>query len=79
MVAAAQTPNYHLDLEILRADVEAGDYVLRSYVRPCEAACPLMDPPTDECTLALSLEAGGTVEVHVERLIGRCAATVASP
>lgn len=77
LVNATETPNYHLDAELLRADLPPGRYTIGSHVRPCEAACPAMDPPTDGCSLELAIEPGATVHVLVERRVAQpCAASV---
>jgi hypothetical protein len=77
LVGEAQTSDWVSDIELLRTDLAAGQYQLRSYVRPCEAACPYLDPPTDECTANLTLEGGRTVEVLIERAVGMCVASTA--
>lgn len=79
VVTRAETADYHRDLELLRTTLPAGAYSLRTYVRPCEAACPAMDAPTDECRLELTIAGGGIVGVLIERRIGRCAASIVAP
>jgi len=79
VVAEVETADYHKDLELLRTPLPAGVYSLRTYVRPCEAACPAMDAPTDECRLELTITDRDTVDVLIERRIGRCAASVVAP
>ncbi|MBA2382601.1 MAG: hypothetical protein H0V73_10875 [Chloroflexi bacterium] len=73
---SAQTDRYHLAQELLRTDLPAGDYVLRTYVRPCEAACPLMDPPTDICEVTFTAEPVRTTQFTINRSIGACTVEV---
>ena len=76
-----EDPEYHLAKEIARVTLPAGRYEVATYVRPCEAACPRLDGPTDRCELTVDLAAAGTVEVLVQRQVGQpCnATTVAMP
>lgn len=77
-VARVEDAEYQLAKEIARVQLPAGRYVLRTYVRPCEAACPALDGPTDGCELTVDVIAAGTVDVRVERRVGRpCEAFVA--
>ena len=46
-------------------DVPAGDYVLKSWQRPCDGNCGYLDPPTDECQSALALPSGEHVRVTI--------------
>jgi hypothetical protein len=51
----------------LRSLPQGAHYILRSYQRPCEAACPRTDPPTDRCSAEFGLLDGERVmaTVHV--------------
>ena len=71
MVARIEDPEYHLAKEIAKIDLRAGHYRIKSFVRPCHAACPVLDEPTDSCELAIDLEAARTIEVRVQRQSGR--------
>lgn len=77
LVRTAETPDYHLDVEILRTALVAGRYELRTYVRPCAAACPAMDAPTDACSVELNVAATNVITVSIGRRVGRpCSAVV---
>lgn len=79
-VARVEDPGYHLAKELARVELPAGRYVIRSYVRPCEAACPALDGPTDSCEVAVDIVAAGSVEVRVDRRPGRpCEASLVDP
>ena len=76
-VARVEDPEYHLAKELARVELPVGGYVVGTYVRPCEAACPALDGPTDRCQLTVDVVAGEVVAVHVERSVGRaCRASV---
>lgn len=70
-IASAEDADYGLAKEIARLELPAGRYVIGTYVRPCEAACPILDAPTDGCELAVDIVAGETLEARVERWVGR--------
>ena len=70
LVANARNGDYLGAIELLRTDLPAGRYELRTYVRPCSAACPGMDPPTDECRLEVVIEPDGEVTAQVVRSVG---------
>lgn len=71
-----EDPEYHLAKEIARVMLPAGGYTVVTYVRPCEAACPLLNGPRDRCEVRVDLTPGGTVEVRVQRQVGQpCNAT----
>jgi len=53
------------DKPTLTREVPAGDYVLRSWQRPCEGNCNYLDPPTDECQSALALTSGDHVRAKI--------------
>jgi hypothetical protein len=48
-----------------------GRYRLRSWVRPCDGNCSVLDPPTDRCARAFRLEPGqglaATIRVQAAR------------
>lgn len=71
LAAAAQTDRYHLAQELLRTELRSGDYTLLTYVRPCEAACPLMDPPTDRCEATFTAPPAGLIVMTIRRSIGQ--------
>lgn len=71
LVASVQTNRYRLAQELLRTQLEAGEYVLLTYVRPCEAACPAVDAPTDQCDTAFSAGAAGSIVITVRRYLGQ--------
>lgn len=76
-VARVEDPEYHLAKELVRVELPPGRYVIATYVRPCEAACPALDGPTDRCELSVDVVAAGVVAVQIERRVGRpCAASV---
>lgn len=70
-VARVEDAEYNLAKELVRVQLPAGRYAVRTYVRPCEAACPALDGPTDGCELVVDVLAPGTVGVRVERRVGR--------
>ena len=43
----------------------AGRYVVRSYARPCDGNCGLLDPPMDGCTARVRLTANATTRVRI--------------
>jgi hypothetical protein len=45
--------------------VGAGQYVLRSFARPCDGNCSRLDPPTDGCATRISLRAGTSLRIRV--------------
>src|SRR6266480_3156617 len=45
----------------LRSLPDGATYILRSYQQPCEAACPMTDPPTDQCSTEFGLSEGERV------------------
>ncbi len=49
----------------------SGHYRLRSWVRPCDGNCSVLDPPTDRCGRAFSLATGqalvATIRVQAAR------------
>lgn len=71
IVAQTQTNDYHLSLVVLRAVLPSGAYTLTSYLRPCAAACPHMDPPTDACVADVAITSDTAVAVLIERRIGQ--------
>lgn len=76
-VASVEDPEYRVAKELMRVDLSPGRYVIGTYVRPCEAACPILDAPTDGCELPVDLVAGATIEVRVERRVGQpCRASI---
>lgn len=72
LAASARTSEYRLDKELLRTELQAGNYVARSYVRPCQAACPALDAPTASCELSFAAQPGRTVELKITRSIRGC-------
>jgi hypothetical protein len=70
-MASVEETEYGRAKQIARVELPAGRYVIGTYVRPCEAACPVLDGPTDGCELAVDIVAGETVEARVERRVGR--------
>ena len=70
-VARVEDRDYHVAKEIARVGLPPGRYVVWTYVRPCEAACPALGGPMDGCQLSLDVVAGGLVQVRVERQPGR--------
>jgi hypothetical protein len=45
--------------------VTAGRYVLRSYARPCDGNCGLLDPASDGCSANVRLRAGTTTRIRI--------------
>jgi hypothetical protein len=45
--------------------VPAGEYVLKSWQRPCNGNCGYLSPPSDRCQSQLSLPAGGAVRATI--------------
>ncbi|HXJ65582.1 MAG TPA: hypothetical protein VNN79_17640 [Actinomycetota bacterium] len=54
----------------LRRIVPAGDYAIRSYQRPCDGNCGLLDAPADICEQSVTIAPGQTTKVHVVIKIG---------
>jgi hypothetical protein len=48
-----------------------GTYILRSFQRPCDANCPMRDPPTDRCDREFALHDGERVTATVRVTPGR--------
>lgn len=71
LVASAETDQYHIAGDLLRAELATGSYELFSYVRPCEAACPLLDGPTDECRQTFEVRSGRDIVIVIRRAVGR--------
>ena len=71
LVAAADTPRYVDELELLEESLPPGEYLLVSYVRPCEGACPRMDPPTDQCQAQFFTQPGAATVLTIRRTVGR--------
>lgn len=69
-----ETMDYHLDRELVHVTVARGRYDLRSYVRPCEAACPALDGPMAACNVIINLGAGETVTIEIDRRLRTCEA-----
>ena len=69
-LASVKDAEYGVAKELARVELPAGRYVIGTYVRPCEAACPVLDAPTDGCELAVDIVAGETLEVLAERWYG---------
>jgi hypothetical protein len=55
----------------LRSLPVGATYILRSYQQPCEAACPMTDPPTDRCSAEFGLIDGERVTATVHVTPGR--------
>ena len=70
-VARVEDSEYHLAKELARVELTPGRYMIRSYVRSCAGSCAALDGPTDGCEFTVDIAAAGTVEVHVERQVGR--------
>jgi hypothetical protein len=63
----------------VRALPPKATYVLESWQRPCEAACPMKDPPTDRCSTEFGLTDGELVTATIQVTPGRsCKITTAS-
>src|SRR3954454_19274209 len=63
----------------LRALPGRGTYILESWQRPCEAACPMKDPPTDRCSTEFGLSDGESLTATIHVHPGRpCKVTTAS-
>jgi hypothetical protein len=71
LVSSVQTDRYHLAQELLRTHLASGEYALLTYVRPCEAACPAMDAPTDQCETTFNAGAAGSIVITVRRSVGQ--------
>ncbi len=50
---------------VLERQLEAGEYRVASYQRPCNGSCDLLDEPTDGCETVISVDAGETVTATV--------------
>jgi len=72
LLQRAETTEYRLEQELARFTVAAGRYDVRSYVRSCEAACPLLDAPTAACTATIDLKHADEVAVRIERTLRSC-------
>ncbi|MEZ5097813.1 MAG: hypothetical protein R2731_18075 [Nocardioides sp.] len=57
------------------SDLPAGTYELYAAQQPCDGNCGYLDPPTDDCTVSLTLSADTSVSV-VFRVGHPCRATV---
>ena len=56
-----------------------GTYILESWQRPCEARCPMKDPPTQRCSTEFGLSDGKSLTATVQISPGRsCKITTAS-
>jgi hypothetical protein len=55
----------------LRRRLAAGEYVVRSYQRPCDGNCSTLDPPTDRCARRVRVLTDGLTEVSVTVRPGR--------
>lgn len=76
LISSAQTDRYHLAQDLIRIQLSLGTYSVVSFVRPCEAACPAMDLPTDSCEGAIDVEDSALL-VTIARAIGRpCAVNI---
>jgi hypothetical protein len=65
--------------EILSHELSAGSYELTFTVHPCDGNCGYLDPPTETCSKAFTVEAGQTVRAHVvERPSQGCSITFLS-
>jgi hypothetical protein len=63
----------------LRALPKRSTYILESWQRPCEAACPMKDPPTDRCSTEFGLSDGESLTATLHVSPGRsCKITTAS-
>lgn len=63
----------------VRALPPGGAYILESWQRPCEAACPMKDPPTDRCSTEFGLSKGESLTATIQVSPGRsCKITTAS-
>jgi hypothetical protein len=52
------------------------NYVLVTYVRPCDGTCEHLDPPADECRGAFSIKSGQTLyAVRQQTDSGACSVT----
>lgn len=49
----------------LSQTVPAGEYVLKSWQRPCNGNCGYLSPPSDRCQSKVSLPAGGAVRATI--------------
>jgi hypothetical protein len=79
VIGTYQHASYLSELELMRADLAPGAYELRSYVRSCSGNCSVLDPPTDECTAEVSIDAGAVVEVLIVRDVGQPCSVVTGP
>jgi len=50
---------------LLDATPAPGIYELRSYQRPCNGSCDVLEPPSDGCAVRLTLESGATATAVV--------------
>ena len=42
----------------IEIDLPVGSYLVESYQRPCDGNCGFLDPPTDQCSQTLDIQAG---------------------
>jgi len=56
LAASGRIDDYLGEADLLRVELPPGAYQVRSYVRSCDGNCGFLDPPTDGCELAVTLE-----------------------
>jgi hypothetical protein len=49
----------------ISTSLPAGAYLVTSYVRPCDANCGNLDPPSETCSSTISVEGGSRVALDV--------------
>lgn len=72
LVDQAEATEYRIEYDLAAFTVEAGEYELRSYVRPCDGSCEVLDAPTAACADTIDLQAGSEVRIRIERTLRSC-------
>jgi hypothetical protein len=65
--------------QALSHELSAGSYQLTFKVRGCDASCAMLDPPSESCSKAFTVDDGQTVRAHAtERPAQGCSITFES-
>lgn len=72
LVDQAEASEYRIEYDLAAFTVDAGEYELRSYVRPCNGSCEVLDAPTAACAGTVELPAGSNIRVRIERTLRSC-------
>jgi len=56
-----------------RRTLPAGDYRVTRYLRPCDGNCSLLDPPSERCSLRITVAGHGETQVRaMPKTLGTC-------